>query len=190
MPLARVAQRDDDAPAHEAEIAGVDRYRNVRQAPNRAVKDARRDDLERALARAPAARRVHDVVALTEFGEELSDQLGRILKVAVHQHDRVAAGGIEPGRRRDLMAEVARQRDHAQPRVVGGGSQQLGQRVVAAAVVDADELPRRRRLREAAHDAANATQQLLDARALVVEWDDHAECRVGTAADRHVRRGR
>jgi len=143
--FARVAQGDDHAPAHQPEIAGVDRDRHIGQATDRAIEDARGQNLERALAGPLAARRVDDVVALAKLGQEGADQFGRVLKVAVHQHDGVAASGVEPGGRRDLVAEIARQRDYPQVPVGGRGRQELRQRVVPAAVVDADQLPGRGR---------------------------------------------
>ncbi len=110
--------------------------------PDDAVEQRRGEQLEAALAGAPAARRVDDVVAVAKLGEEVVDQLGRVLQVAVHQHDRVAARRVEPGGRRDLVAEVARERDDAQVRVGVGRAEQLLERRVAAAVVDQDHLVR------------------------------------------------
>jgi len=190
VPLACAAQGDDHAPAHQPEVAGVDRDRDVRQAADRAVEDARGENLERTFAGPPAARRIDDVVAVAEFGQEVADQFGRILEVAVHQHHRVSTRRVESRGGGDLVAEVARERDHAQVRVGGRRDQQPRQRVVAAPVVDADQLPGGRRFGQLGDDPPDAKQQFVDVHAFVVEWDDHAEGRVGPAADHDVRRGR
>ena len=54
---------------------------------------------------------VDDVVALLPFGDHLEHDFGRVLQIGVHDDDRAAGGVIEPGRDRDLMAEIARQLD-------------------------------------------------------------------------------
>jgi len=146
VPLARALQREHDAPAHQPEIAGVDRDRNVREAAYDAIERRRGEDLEAALAGARLARRVHDVVPGAKAFDERADQFGRILQVAVHQHDRIAPGGIDPRRCRDLVAEVARERDHTQMPVAFEPVEQEHARRIAAAVVDRDHFVGRRRV--------------------------------------------
>ena len=64
-----------------------------------------------------------------------------MLQVAVHRDHGLAPSDVEPGRQRDLVAEVARQPDDLDAWVAG--MQLDGQTVgaVAAAVVDEDDLP-------------------------------------------------
>ena len=49
-------------------------------------------------------------------------------------------GGVEPGGHRDLVPEVAGQRDHRHPLVGLAQLEEQVERAVAAAVVDVDEL--------------------------------------------------
>jgi hypothetical protein len=53
-------------------------------------------------------------VALAPAGQELGDDLGGILEVAVHGDHRGAAGQVEAGAERRLVAEIAAEvdRDH------------------------------------------------------------------------------
>jgi len=191
VPLARVAQRADDAPAHQPEVAGVDGDRDVREPPDDAVEERGGEQLEAALAVPAPARRVDDVVAVAELGQEVVDELGRVLQVAVHQHDRVAARRVEPRRRRDLVAEVARERDHAQVGIAVGRVEQLLERGVAAPVVDQDQLVRGGRDAQSGDHVADAAQELVDVVGLVEERNDDAERRVRAAPNRELlpRRG-
>jgi len=147
VPLARALQHLHDAPAHQPEIARIDGDRDVREASHDPVERRRREYLEAALARAPPAGGVDDIVAGAEALDERADQLGRVLQVAVHQHDRVAARRVDAGGRRDLVAEVARERDDPQVRVAFEPVEQEPARGIAAAVVDGDHFVRRRRIR-------------------------------------------
>jgi hypothetical protein len=140
MFLARLRERVDHAPAHQAKVARVDRDRDVRQAPDRAVEDARGQEFEEALAAARLARGVHHVVALAPLLDDAFDQFGRILQIAVHQDHRIAARGVEPGGRGDLMSEVAREIDDRDPRICRAQRAQRRERTVARAVVDRDDL--------------------------------------------------
>src|SRR5207248_2522725 len=76
-----------------------------------------------------------------ERAHELRDVLRRVLEVAVHGHDRAAAGPHEPGVHRRVLAEVALQPHRAQARV---GVVQLAEPCeggVGGPVVDEDRLP-------------------------------------------------
>ena len=64
-----------------------------------------------------------------------------MLEIGVHGHDGVAARVGHAGGERDLLAEVARERDHLHGLVLLGEAREHEQRVVAAAVVDEDHLP-------------------------------------------------
>ena len=74
----------------------------VRRA-NDAIKRGRRPKLEARLAAASAARCVHDVVAGAKMREELLDEFGRVLKVAVHEYHGIARarGRVRPSLRFD-----------------------------------------------------------------------------------------
>jgi len=172
--FARLAQCVDDAPAHETEIAGVDGDRDVGEPANDAVERRRGQNFEAAFAAAPTAGGVHDIVAGPIALEKVTDEFGRVLQVAVHEHDGVAAGRVQAGRGRDLMAEISRQREHAQVRVDPRGGDELLTGGVAAPVVDADDFIIERRFGQAAHDCRDAAQQFVDVAGLIVKRDHDA----------------
>ena len=110
---------------------------SARQHP---VEDVRRALLERRVA-PRAALGVGHVGPRLPGLDQLQAHLGRVLEVGVHDHHRVAPGrGVEAGGHRDLVAEVAGQRDHRDPLVGLAELEQQVERLVAAAVVDVDEL--------------------------------------------------
>jgi len=65
-----------------------------------------------------------------------------MLAIGVHQHHHVAAGGVDAGGQGVLLAEVARQPHIDQLGVHAGQALRHLARVVAAAVVDHDQLHR------------------------------------------------
>ena len=106
---------------HQAEVAGLDGEVEAREAAEGAVEAARGDALEGGLPQPLLAHGVDDVDALAPALEHLRDHLRRVLQVAVEHHDHVAAGVLEPGGQRRLVAEVARERDDLHARVARGG---------------------------------------------------------------------
>lgn len=77
---------------------------------------------------------------LFQYPDNLRDQLGRILEVAVHHHGGVGGRGRQSGSNRRLMPEVARQVEHREPRIATVLVQHGLQRAVGAPVVDVDHL--------------------------------------------------
>ena len=119
------------------------------------------------LALDPAA--VDHVVALAPCGDELLDQLGRVLEIAVEQDAGVLRGELHAAAERGLRAEVAgvRDPDHAPVVPRDGPDHFLG--VVGAAVVDEDDFEvdvqlGERRLEPLVHDR--------DGLAVLVAGDD------------------
>src|ERR1043166_9768802 len=91
----------------------------------------------------------------------------------VHEQPRAEAGVVEPGWERRFLAEIARERDHLQ--VERGRGQRSGKikRVVAAAVIDIDDLDGEAALcRELARDLGEARVKRREALGLVVERHD------------------
>jgi len=171
MPLSRQLECFDNPPAHQPEVARVDGDRYIRQAPNDAIKRARRYELERPLAFARAPRRINDVVAFSPAFQKRTDQFGRILQIAVHQHDRIPPRGIDARRRSELMAEVPRQVDDDDLVVRQCKVAKPQQRCVARAVVHQDQLVTRRS-GQLAHDAADTPHQFVDVAFFVEDRDD------------------
>ena len=137
--LVELQHRVHDAAVDQREVAGVARDREVREAVEGPVEGAVGALHEpRRLARdAPA---VDDVVALPPLLDELLDQLGRILEIAVEQHERVLRRELHAAAEGRLRAEVARVRDaeHAAVALADRADDLLA--VVGARVVDEDDL--------------------------------------------------
>ena len=89
---------------------------------------------------APGADAVDDVVTLRPLRNQSGNRLGRILQIAIHQHDGVAEGLPQAGSEGHLGTEVARVRDHGDARIGGGDFEEQLLGVVGAGVVDEDDL--------------------------------------------------
>ncbi len=131
----------DDAPAHEAKVAGVWGDLDLRDPLDQAVPERGDDALRQRLALAAAPLRVDDLETLPPALDQLPDQLGRVLKVAIDHHDRVAGGGLHPAQGRHRLADPAREAQHLDPPVALSqlGDPQLG--AVGARVDGEDQLP-------------------------------------------------
>ena len=80
-----------------------------------------------------------DVVAIAPELDHLRNHLGRVLQVGVDDHDCIAGRFFQSGSDGDLVAEVARQQQHANVRVDELEFSQNRLRVVATAVVDEEQ---------------------------------------------------
>ena len=76
-----------------------------------------------------------------------------MLEIAVDRDDGLAGRVREAGRQRDVLAEVAREADDLDPRILRGRRGEHAERAVAAAVVDEDDLER---LADALEDRARS----------------------------------
>src|SRR6185369_11396065 len=88
-----------------------------------------------------AALAEDDGVALFPLLDQPRDRLRRVLEVAVDQHHAVAAGVVDPGSDRRLVAEVARQLHQLEARVLLVEAADDVAGAVGAAVVDEHRLP-------------------------------------------------
>ena len=98
----------DHAAVHQAEVAAVERDVQVADRVPEPVEAGVAQPLEETFL-PMAANPVDDVIPLLPDADELRDHLGRVLQVAVHQHDGLAARVIDPGRDGGLVAEVPAQ---------------------------------------------------------------------------------
>ena len=115
------------------------------------------------------ALRVNDVVPFGVLGQELGDDFGGILQVAVHHHDHVAADMVQRGSDRDLVAEIPRQADGHDARILGRGGCQHFDGAVAAAVIDQHDFVRS--ARDLVEHGAHSGQQRRQHFALVIDRD-------------------
>ncbi len=124
----------------QAEVADVSGDFDRRQPVHHLVEQARRSELEPVLALARRAAGVDDLKPLGPFLDELVDNLGRILKVGVHQNDGVALRLVEARRHRQLLTEIARQSDEPVARVGFRPRLENDRAAIRAAVVDENNL--------------------------------------------------
>ena len=82
----------------------------------------------------------HIIAVLDPVADQLLDQIGRMLAVAVHEQHGAAPGMVEPRHQSGFLAEIARQRHHLDVERAGGQSARDAERGVGAAVVDIDDL--------------------------------------------------
>ena len=117
MMFRRLFQAVDHPPRQHREVAGVDRQAHGRERRQRPVEQ------EIAGAQQPSflpldPLRVDHIEPLPLFVEQHRDRLRRVLQVAVHHHHEVARHVIQRRGDGNLVAEVARQRDRDDARIV------------------------------------------------------------------------
>ena len=145
MPLAQATPGENDLPAHQAKISGIERDLEAQHGPEQAIELQGGQTLEPGLAQAAIPDGVTDVVAGAPLLQHGRDHLGGVLQVSVHHHHRLALRPVHARGDGDLMAEVARERDHLVERLsLGQLGQQRGRRI-ARTIVDEDYLPARPR---------------------------------------------
>src|SRR5580704_7655291 len=125
---------------------------------------------------APAA---DEVEALLDFLEEARDFFGVVLEVAVHRDNDVAASEVEAGFERGGLAEIAAEADDIDAVIVLVNVGKNFERVIAAAIVDENELVG---LADGVHDLGDLHVERRDVFLLVEERDHNrvANCGVGS----------
>ena len=113
---------------------------------------------------------IDHVVALAPARRHLEDDLRRILKICVHDDDRVAGRDVQAGGHRHLVPEVPGQPQDLQARVRVSRSRHQRVGAVAAPVVDEDGLAR---AVQAIEQKAQSANQFRKRRFLVVHGDDN-----------------
>ena len=126
-------------PVHQPEVTGVARDLDRARACQQPVEGICGRALEEGVVTGPSLG-VDDVRALPPALDELETDRGRVLQVGVHDDHGVGIDGVEPGRDRHLVTEVAREPDHRDTRVRLVQAQELGERGVTRTIVDVDEL--------------------------------------------------
>ena len=163
-------QRVERAAVEQAKVAGVGLEVDLGELVEQLVEPRGGGELESGLALARAAHRVDDVGARAPAVDHLDDQLGRVLQVGVDHRDHVAAGVLQSGGERRLVAKVAGQVHDAHARVGVGDPVEDLRRAVGRAVVDEHQLER-----VVGHGGDRAGDELLDQLLLVVDGRDDAE---------------
>ena len=128
-------------PAHQPEVAGIERDVDFGRARKQAVEAMRRRPLEHGLALAAAAHAIDHVGALASIvGKHRAEQLGRVLQVGIDDQDPVTPAQVEAGGQRQLVPMVARQVDCQHMRVRCGHRLHHRPGRIARSVVDQHQL--------------------------------------------------
>jgi hypothetical protein len=86
------------------------------------------------------ANRVHNVMPVPPELHELGDHFGRVLQVPVHDDHGLTCGVIDPRTNGCLMAEIAAQVQHDNPRISALNLVKQAWRPVSTAVVNENQL--------------------------------------------------
>jgi len=163
--LRHVPQRHHHPPIHQAEIARIQRDFNLGNPVDQPVEKPRRLHLEPAFAFPLLPDCINDVISFFPSLNHLGDDLRWILQIRVDKDDGLPIRIVQPGRHRDLMAEVPGEAQDTHLRSAGLQLAHQLQRVILAAVIDHDQLPR---LAQSLHNGADPVIEGLDIALLIV----------------------
>ena len=172
-PLGQRAQRVDDLAVHQPEIADVFGHLDFGEMVVHAIVERGGRALHQRVAPAVGALRGDDLGAGEPAFDHRGDQCGRVLQVGVDQDHGGAGGFVDAGGERGFLAEAPGEIDDAHAWVAGGDVDQPAERVVAAAVVDADDLETDRLDRF--EDRQRRGKERVDGFFLVVERHDERD---------------
>ena len=111
--LGQLPQRRRGARRQQAEIAGVFRNFLPRAPVDQRVEAMHRKTAQRRFVVAMGLGGIDDVIAVIDpVPDQLLDEVGGMLAVAVHEQHGAAPGVIEARHQRRFLAEIARQRHH------------------------------------------------------------------------------
>ncbi len=171
-PLRQRRQRLDHPAVHQPEIADILGDLDLAHPSDHTVEGMRGRTLGPTLALASRAAGQHHIVALAPFLHHSRHHLGRVLQVGVHRDHRCAGGEVQPGAQRVLLAEIAREPDHPDARVMGPKPLQRREGAVGRAVVNAKDLVVGG---DRFQDRHQACEEVLQHVALVQHRDDDAQ---------------
>ena len=105
----------------EAEIARIERELHLTHAVHGAIKQACGEAFEERFLFARSADAVDAVCAFAfAEGQNVGDQLRRILQIGIHNHGPIGGALVNTGRYGGLMAKVAREVEHFHPWIFVG----------------------------------------------------------------------
>ena len=178
--LGKLLERGRRARRQQAEVAGIFRNLLPRAPVDQRIETLHRKSPQPGLVLAVGLGGVDHVIAVIEpIADQRLHQRRRMLTVAVHEQHGAKAGVIETGKQRRLLAEIARQRDDLDVEPSAGRAARDCQRVIAAAVVDIDDLgDEPAGCLRAPRDLADPLVQRRQAACLVVDGNDDGQASV------------
>ena len=172
--LGKLAQRGRGPRRQQAEVAGIFRDFLPRAVIDQCVEAMHGDAPQpRFIVAVRLGGIDHIEAAFDPVADQLLDQGGRMLAVAVHEQHRAEPGMVQPRHQRRFLAEIARQRHHLDVEPVGAKPARDVERRVGAAVIDIDDLAAEavalpQRLRQRAEPLVQKGQP----GCLIIEGDD------------------
>lgn len=136
----------DELAGHEAVITGAVDHLDFAHAIDELIEDAGAEAANGRFAFAgdAASGGAIPTLSIGGFGvdvfQELGEEAGRVLAVGVHGGDKITRCMLKTGKEGGFLAEVAREGNIENMRVFGGEGFHDGKGIVAAAVVDKNEL--------------------------------------------------
>lgn len=128
----------DHLASHETVIASAVDHFDLADAIDELIKDAGAKTADGGFTFAGDAAGGDTVVAFVKEGEHLGEKAGRILAIGVHDCDVVTSGVLEAGEHGGFFAEIAREGEIFDTVVGVAKGFELGEGVIAAAVVNED----------------------------------------------------
>jgi len=149
-PLGQALQVARHLPVEQLEVAGaVDR--DAGQAPEQPIETTRQRTSWPALVAAIALDGLHHQGAAAPALEHVGQQLGRVLQVGIEGDENPGRGMresvLKAGLQRRFLAEIAREAQHPQRRMLACQALQAGGTVVVRAVIHGDQPDARLRCR-------------------------------------------
>jgi hypothetical protein len=84
---------------------------------------------------------VNDIVTLLPCGQQLRNNVRRMLEIGIHRYDNVALGMVEPSRQRRLVPKIPGEKNVSYPVIRSVKRIQDGRRVVTASIIDEQDRP-------------------------------------------------
>src|SRR5262245_26165239 len=124
---------------HQAEVAAVQRNVDIADRAQDTIKGGIRQALDQSFF-SFGANGIDDIVSFSPGLNQLLDDFGRILQIAIHDDDGPTTGLIDSRRDGRLMSKITAQLHDHDPSIVHLQVVEYTRRGVAAAVVHEDEL--------------------------------------------------
>jgi hypothetical protein len=167
MLFPELTNRPHCSAAEKPEVRNLGRQPLVDSPLHQSVKPPRREAFNKAVALPADSLRGDKVEALFESRDHFQQQLRRVLQVGVHHDDCVPVRDVETSSDRRLMPEIPREPHDFDMRVAKSSGSQEPVRVVAAAIVNKDQLEI---ASEGLRDWCHGFQEQWQSRFLIEDW--------------------
>ena len=129
----------DHLAIHQPKIARIGRDGDIGDSIDEAIKRASGPAFESRLALAFRAEAISDIHPFAPVLEHFENDVGRVLQIRVDDDHGIAYCILQAGGYGDLVAEIARQGEHAHALIPALQPPQKFQRGISAAIIDINE---------------------------------------------------